>query len=79
MDAVVSLLPDLGLPTSIEFRVEPARDYPGQQLAIDLHAPTDDEPIEAVETVRDGLFHRFRIVTRTSAELDREVLLNQTA
>jgi hypothetical protein len=79
VDAVEALLPTLGLPASAEFRVEPAMDYPGQQVAIDLYAPTDDDLTTAVETVRDALFHHFRIPTRTSSELDREILLHQTA
>jgi hypothetical protein len=28
------------LPTSVEVLVEPAQDYPGQQLAVDLYAPS---------------------------------------
>ncbi|MEP6816373.1 MAG: hypothetical protein ABI873_12565 [Marmoricola sp.] len=79
VDDVVSLLPTLSLPASAEFRVEPAMDYPGQQVAIDLLAATDEELSATVEMVRDALFRQFRIPTRTSNELDREILLHQTA
>ena len=79
LDAVEALLPTLSLPAGVEFDVEPAMDYPGQQVAIDLHAPTDEVLHVSVESVRDALFHQFRIPTRTSSELDRETLLHQSA
>lgn len=79
VDAVEALLPTLSLPATAEFRVEPAMDYPGQQVAIDLHASTDESLTATVETVRDALFHQFRIPTRTSSELDREILLHRSA
>lgn len=66
------LLPSLNLPKTAEFRIEPALDYPGQQVAIDLFALTDAELQITVEIVRDAIFHQFRIATRTSDELDRE-------
>ncbi|MGH3446203.1 MAG: hypothetical protein ACRDQA_25200 [Nocardioidaceae bacterium] len=71
MDAVEALLPTLTLPAPVESRVEPAMDYPGQQVAIDLYADTDEILTAMVETVRDALFHQFRIPTRTSSELER--------
>lgn len=74
-----ALLPTLDLPESAEFRIEPALDYPGQQVAIDLFAMTDAELSVAVETVRDAVFHAYRIATRTSDELDREFVSRQTA
>lgn len=79
MDAVEALLPTLSLPTTAEFRVEPAMDYPGQQLAIDLYAPTEAVLTAVVETVRDALFHQFRIPTLTSSELDQRIMLHQIA
>ncbi len=79
MDDVEVLLSTLDLPASTEFRVEPAMDYPGQQVAVDLYASTDDSLVVAVEIVRDALFHQFRIPTRTSDEMDRESLLHRTA
>jgi len=39
----------------------------------------NDDLTTAVESVRNALFHQFRIPTRTSAELDREILLRRTA
>lgn len=33
----------------------------------------------AVEAIRDALFLKFRIATRTSSELDREILAKQSA
>lgn len=74
-----ALLPALSLPESAEFRVEPALDYPGQQVAIDLFAMSDDELRITVETVRDAIFQQFRIATRTSDEVDREFLSRHTA
>jgi hypothetical protein len=79
LDAVEALLPTLSLPDGVEFDVEPAMDYPGQQVAIDLYASTDEDLHASAETVRDALFHQFRIPTRTSSELDREGLLHQSA
>lgn len=79
LDAVEVLLASLDLSATVEFDVEPAMDYPGQQVGIDMYAPSDDDLQAAVEIVRDALFHRFRIPTRTSTELDRETLLHQTA
>ncbi len=67
------------LPDDAEFRVEPEFDYPGQQVAIDLAAPTDANRNATVEAVRDALFLRFRIATRTGSELDREATAKQTA
>ncbi len=79
MGAVEELLASFALPDGVEFDVEPAMDYPGQQVAIDLYAPTESDLHAVVESVRDALFHRFRIPTRTSNELDRETLLHHTA
>ena len=79
MDQVEALLPTLGLPPSTEFDVEPALDYPGQQVAIDLYAPTEDLLRAAVETIRDAIFHHYRIATRTSSELDRELLAKRAS
>ena len=77
IERLEALIPRLGLPRSAEFRIEPALDYPGQQVAIDLFASTDDELRLAVEAVRDAVFHEFRIAVRTSDELDRESLAHQ--
>ena len=77
LDAVEALVADLDLATGVEFDVEPAMDYPGEQIAIDLFAPTDEPLNSSVEAVRDALFHEFRIATRTSSELDRQTLLFQ--
>lgn len=79
IDQVDALLPTLSLPPAAEFRVEPALDYPGQQVAIDLAAPSDEVLASAVETIHDALFHAFRIPTRTARDLDREILASQTA
>lgn len=79
IDRVRALLVALTLPDTAEFRVEPALDYPGQQVAIDLAAPTEATLSAVIETIRDALFHEFRIATRTASELDRETLLRQTA
>ena len=79
MEQIDVLLPALGFPSSTEVEVEPALDYPGQQLAIDIYAPTDRELHTAVEAVRDALFLKFRIATRTSSELDREIHAKQSA
>ncbi|BAK37266.1 hypothetical protein MLP_42520 [Microlunatus phosphovorus NM-1] len=79
MEQIDALLPALGFPASTEVEVEPALDYPGQQLAIDIYAPTDGELHTAVEAIRDALFLKFRIATRTSSELDREILAKQSA
>ncbi len=78
MEQIDALLPALGFPASTEVEVEPALDYPGQQLAIDIYAPTDGELHTAVEAIRDALFLKFRIATRTSSELDREILARQS-
>ncbi len=72
MDQIDVLLPSLGLPASTEVEVEPALDYPGQQLAIDVYAPTDEQLHTAVEAIRDALYARFRVATRTSSEINRE-------
>lgn len=79
MDQVKAVLPELSLPASAEFRVEPALDYPGQQVAIDVAAISEADLAAAVETIRDALFHSFRIATRTSDELDRAALAQHTA
>lgn len=79
MEQVEALLPTLDLPADAEFRVEPALDYPGQQVAIDIAAMTEESLNLVVEAVRDALFVKFRIATRTSSELDREILAKQTA
>lgn len=79
MEQVEALLPTLDLPADAEFRVEPALDYPGQQVAIDIAALTEESLNLVVEAVRDALFMKFRIATRTSSELDREILAKQTA
>lgn len=79
IDQVEALLSALDLPAEAEFRVEPSLDYPAQQVAIDLAAPTDESLNRTVEAVRDALFSKFRIATRTSSELDREILAKQTA
>ncbi len=79
IEQVEALLATLALPHDAEFRVEPAFDYPGQQVAIDLAAMTDESLNTLVEAVRDGLFMKFRIATRTCSELDREILAKQTA
>lgn len=79
MDAVEELLPTLSLPQATEFRVEPAMDYPGQQVAIDLFTTTDQALALVVEMVRDALFQRFRIPTHTSDELDRGIQLHHSA
>ena len=54
MEQIDALLPALGFPASTEVEVEPALDYPGQQLAIDIYAPTDGELHTAVEAIRAG-------------------------
>lgn len=72
MEQIDTLLPTLGFPASTEVEVEPALDYPGQQLAIDIYAPTDEALHTAVEAIRDALFLKFRIATRTSSEINRE-------
>lgn len=79
IDQVRALLAALPLPDTAEFRVEAALDYPGQQVAIDLAAPTEATLSTTIETVRDVLFHEFRIAVRTASEVDREALLHQTA
>lgn len=79
IEQVEALLPTLALPADAEFRVEPAFDYPGQQVAIDLAAATEDSLSTAVEAVRDALFLKFRIATRTCSELDGEARSRQTA
>lgn len=79
IEEVEALLPTLTLPADAEFRVEPAFDYPGQQVAIDLSAMTDESLATIVEAVRDALFLKFRIATRTCSELDREIRAKQTA
>lgn len=79
IDRVRELLTALELPSAAEFRVEPALDYPGQQVAIDIAAPTIATLSSAIEVIRDALFHEFRIATRTASEFDRETLLRQTA
>ncbi len=72
MDQIDALLPTLGFPLTTEVEVEPALDYPGQQLAIDIYAPTDEELHTAVEAIRDALYAKFRVATRTSSEINRE-------
>ena len=72
MDQIDALLPTLGFPLTTEVEVEPALDYPGQQLAIDIYAPTDEEHHTAVEAIRDALYAKFRVATRTSSEINRE-------
>lgn len=79
MEQVDALLAVLDLPADAEFRIEPALDYPGQQVAIDLAAMSDASLSRAVEMVREALFAEFRIATRTCSELDREILAQQTA
>lgn len=79
IEEVEALLPTLTLPADVEFRVEPAFDYPGQQVAIDLAAVTDASLRLAVEAVRDALYLEFRIATRTCSELDLEIRAKQTA
>ncbi|HPU13761.1 MAG TPA: hypothetical protein PLQ19_08205 [Aeromicrobium sp.] len=77
IEEVEALLPTLNLPSNAEFRVELAFDYPGQQVAIDLWAGTDERLATIVEAVRDALFLKFRVATRTCSELDREILANR--
>lgn len=72
IEQVEALLPTLTLPHDAEYRVEPAFDYPGQQVAIDLAAMTDESLAITVEAVRDALFLKFRVATRTSSEINRE-------
>ena len=79
MAQVEALLNELSLPQSAEFRVEPALDYPGQQVAIDLAATSDADLAVTVEMVRHALFHSFRVATQTSDELDRAALPRNTA
>lgn len=79
IEQVGVLLAGLELPAGAEYRVEPALDYPGQQVAIDLAANSEESLISIVETVRDALFKQFRIATRTCSELDREIRAKQTA
>lgn len=79
IEQVEALLPTLTVPRDAEFRVEPAFDYPGQQVAIDLAATTEEDLATVVEAVRDALFLKFRIATRTCSELDREIRSKQTA
>lgn len=79
IEDVEALLPTLALPADAEFRVEPAFDYPGQQVAIDLATMTDESLQVTVEAVRDALFLKFRIATLTCSELDREIRAKQTA
>lgn len=79
MEQVEALLAALDLPADAEYRVEPALDYPGQQVAIDLAGGSEASLNSIVEAVRDGLFKQFRIATRTRSELDREILARQTA
>ena len=79
MEQIEALLPTLGLPPSTEVEVELALDYPGQQVAIDFYAPHAEELHIAVEAVRDALFREFRIATRTTSELDREIRAKRTA
>ncbi|MFN2346125.1 MAG: hypothetical protein ABR616_10470 [Dermatophilaceae bacterium] len=79
MEQVKALLHEISLPASAEFRVEPALDYPGQQVAIDVAATSGADLAVAVETIRDALFHSFRIATHTSDELDRTALARHTA
>ncbi len=77
IEEVDALLETLDLPADAEFDVEPALDYPGQQVAIDLAAMTNESLTVIVEAVRDALFQKFRIATRTCSELDREILANR--
>lgn len=79
MEHVESLLRALALPRTAEFRVEPALDYPGQQVAIDVATLDGKELGEAIEIVRDAIFHEFRIAVRAASEIDREILARQPA
>jgi len=79
VEQLEELLSLLALPPTAEFRVEPALDYPGQQVAIDLAALDGGQLSAAVEIIRDAIFHQFRIAVRTASEIDREILARQPA
>lgn len=79
LDEIEALLPTLALPEATEYRVEPALDYPGQQVAIDLWAATEAELTTIVGAVKDALSRRFDVTTHASDEIDQEILLHRTA
>ena len=76
-DAVLDVLASLHL--DVDYSVEWAMDYPGQQLAVDLHAATEGELRDGVERVREALAERLGVDARSSADVDRDIRLGHTA
>lgn len=52
LDAVEAAVAGVGLPPEVEAHLEPARDYPGQELAVDVYAPTEAGLRAAVDRLR---------------------------
>lgn len=77
-DDVLSMLQSLALP-GVDYTVELALDYPTQQLAVDLFAGTTEELTTSIQRVRAELKVRLGIDAPTASELDRDILLHQSA
>lgn len=72
-DAVIALLEGLGFDNAIEFKVEIALDYPGQQLAVDLAAPTAEQLEAAIATIRDALKRQLDLDAPTCSSLEEQL------
>lgn len=77
-DVVVDVLASLDLPMLTGRSVEMALDYPGQQLAVDLYATTQDDLDSAVTEVREALRARG-IAARPAMEIEAERALHASA
>lgn len=73
-DAISDALVSLSLP-GVSYVIDWAMDYPGQQLAIDVYADSQDELAHALSLIRSVLRERLDIEARLSSELDHEIAL----
>ena len=76
-DKVVEVLRSLEVPATGS-KVEIALDYPGQQLAVDLYARTQDDLDVAVAKLKAALAAQG-IRSRTASEIDADLLHRASA
>lgn len=72
---VKAVVSGLDLPAEVEVLVEPAHDYPDQELAVDVYAPTQTELDTALRTLRRALAPR--VLLQLASDVDEQTLAAQ--
>lgn len=75
LGAVKAAVSRLRLPAGTEVLVEPAHDYPGQELAVDVYAPTEDDLAEALRILRRTLAPQMLL--QLASDVDRQTMAAQ--